>query len=115
LLYSNVMTHRVREHMYTYICICIHTYKHKSTVKTSTSLRSLSLYGSGITASAAKVLAEALASHEFLTMLDLGCNALGAKGVEDVRLSEGERERERERKRQGEERERERERHPETE
>jgi len=53
-------------------------------VKTSTSLRSLSLYGSGITASAAKVLAEALASHEFLTMLDLGCNALGAKGVEDV-------------------------------
>jgi len=84
-------------------------------VKTSTSLRSLSLYGSGITASAAKVLAEALASHEFLTMLDLGCNALGAKGVEDVRLSEGERERERERKRQGEERERERERHPETE
>ena len=82
-------------------------------MKISTSLRSLSLYGSGITASAAKVLAEALASHEFLTMLDLGCNALGVKGVEDVRK---ERRREGERKREGEtgrrERERERERDP---
>ena len=52
-------------------------------VKTSC-LRSLSLYGSGLTATTAKQLANALAAHESLTMLDLGNNALGSKGVEDV-------------------------------
>jgi len=53
-------------------------------VKASTGLRSLSLFGSGLTAAAAKMLANALASHESLTMLDLGNNALGSKGVDDV-------------------------------
>ena len=49
-------------------------------VKTSC-LRSLSLYGSGLTATTAKQLANALAAHESLTMLDLGNNALGSKGA----------------------------------
>ena len=53
-------------------------------VKTSTCLRSLSLYGSGLSGAAAKLLADALASHEALTLLDLGNNELGTKGVEDV-------------------------------
>jgi hypothetical protein len=53
-------------------------------VKTSTCLRSLSLYGCGLSPIAAKQLASAITTHESLTMLDLGNNAIGAKGVEAV-------------------------------
>ncbi|EKX54034.1 hypothetical protein GUITHDRAFT_160781 [Guillardia theta CCMP2712] len=53
-------------------------------VKQSTCLRSLSLHGANLSVSSAKLLANALASHEALTMLDLGNNLLGSKGVEDV-------------------------------
>eukprot|EP00961_Rhodomonas_salina_P029216 393841-Rhodomonas_salina.1 len=54
------------------------------TVKTTTWLRSLSFYGCNLSLSSAKLLADALASHESLTMLDLGQNELGAQGVEAV-------------------------------
>lgn len=53
-------------------------------VKKTGDICSLSLFGCQVSESAAKSLANALASHQSLTMLDLGRNKLSALGVEAV-------------------------------
>ena len=53
-------------------------------VKKTGEISSLSLFGCQVSESAAKSLANALASHQSLTMLDLGRNKLSASGVEAV-------------------------------